>query len=258
MSSSSTAILSFRPLAVTFSKSFTRGRNWKSFWIVLLTPLWTRKTWCFFYQTKFVRFCYCRCWLEMNRHRRRSLACYLNERLHREQQLENYDKSKWWALRPAWNGTNGFIFLSPNFRYQVNQACLPPSFSQRFTPWQMDEETQSFISNCYTKSDRFLANLFYSLLRTLLKLFLTSTSICGLLGCGRMHIFSRAQIEKFISDDDDHHRWIRDNGATLLDIGAGDGHITQKIAHFFDHVYATEASSFMVKRLKSRGYDILE
>ena len=45
--------------------------------------------------------------------------------------------------------------------------------------------------------------------------------------------------------------WVGDK---LLDLGAGDGYVTQVLEGGAGQVYATETSSIMRKRLRERGY----
>lgn len=45
--------------------------------------------------------------------------------------------------------------------------------------------------------------------------------------------------------------WVGDK---LLDLGAGDGYVTQVLEPGVRQVYATETSSVMRKRLRERGY----
>ncbi len=54
----------------------------------------------------------------------------------------------------------------------------------------------------------------------------------------------------------EHIKTLLGNNARgrLLDIGAGDGGVTLKLAGFFDEVVATEVSEPMVRRLTERGY----
>ena len=42
--------------------------------------------------------------------------------------------------------------------------------------------------------------------------------------------------------------------AKLLDVGAGDGHVTSHLEPLFEEITATEASTHMGKRLRARGY----
>ena len=46
-------------------------------------------------------------------------------------------------------------------------------------------------------------------------------------------------------------------GVKLLDVGAGDGHVTQHLARLFRSVVATEVSQPMVGRLQERGWDAI-
>ena len=43
----------------------------------------------------------------------------------------------------------------------------------------------------------------------------------------------------------------------LLDVGAGDGGVTERLEPLFDRVVATEASQWMVGRLRDRGFRAL-
>lgn len=49
----------------------------------------------------------------------------------------------------------------------------------------------------------------------------------------------------------------RPSGGSLLDVGAGDGGLTQHLGPLFDRVTTTEASWAMAKRLRRRGYDCI-
>jgi SAM-dependent methyltransferase len=46
-----------------------------------------------------------------------------------------------------------------------------------------------------------------------------------------------------------------DGRLRMLDVGAGDGEVTSRMAPLFNEVHATEVSPFMVDRLRARGYD---
>ena len=45
---------------------------------------------------------------------------------------------------------------------------------------------------------------------------------------------------------------------TLLDIGAGDGSVTERMSSLFERVYVTELSPTMQWRLSSSGYTVLD
>lgn len=75
-----------------------------------------------------------------------------------------------------------------------------------------------------------------------------------MLGRGRMFVYSTAQFRTLLGLDDDHQSRL----GSLLDIGAGDGSVTERMAGLFEKVYATEMSSIMQWRLSNYGYSILD
>ncbi|XP_054287695.1 protein-L-histidine N-pros-methyltransferase-like [Macrosteles quadrilineatus] len=66
-----------------------------------------------------------------------------------------------------------------------------------------------------------------------------------------MFVFSKPQIRQLLG------RSLAEDG-DLLDLGAGDGLITQNLAGFFSRVYVTEVSRPMRWALKKRGFQVLE
>ena len=117
---------------------------------------------------------------------RHSFNCYLIERIKRENELQNIDKSRW---------------------YEVNSKCLPEELITQFHQLHYDHETDSFISNCYRKSASVLSMFLFAVARSILKIFMSSTSICGLLGCGSMFVFSEEQFRDFVIPSlKDHHQ----------------------------------------------------
>ncbi|XP_050508925.1 protein-L-histidine N-pros-methyltransferase-like [Diabrotica virgifera virgifera] len=69
---------------------------------------------------------------------------------------------------------------------------------------------------------------------------------------GSMFVVSQPQVRKLLGVDED---W---KCKSLLDIGAGDGKVTDQIAPIFHKVYATEVSSTMRTLLQKKGYELLE
>jgi 16S rRNA A1518/A1519 N6-dimethyltransferase RsmA/KsgA/DIM1 with predicted DNA glycosylase/AP lyase activity len=66
-----------------------------------------------------------------------------------------------------------------------------------------------------------------------------------------MFVLSRAQIQRLL-------RREQRIGGSLLDIGAGDGNVTESIASLVDQVTSTEVSGPMVKSLNSRGFNCVQ
>ena len=65
---------------------------------------------------------------------------------------------------------------------------------------------------------------------------------------GSMFVFSQEQFKTLMDLDDS----CRD--ASLLDLGAGDGTVTQTMAKYFKTVFATESSPTMKTRLSEKGF----
>lgn len=66
-----------------------------------------------------------------------------------------------------------------------------------------------------------------------------------------MFVFSSEQFHKLMSLDEG---WTKQS---LLDLGAGDGAVTEKMAAHFESVYVTEVSTQMQRRLRLKGYTVL-
>ena len=64
---------------------------------------------------------------------------------------------------------------------------------------------------------------------------------------GGMHVLSTTQFAAHL------YRQLGQQGR-LLDIGAGDGGVTQRLAPLFTEVFATETDTIMRWRLRSLGY----
>ncbi|KAF7705079.1 hypothetical protein HF521_020365 [Silurus meridionalis] len=81
---------------------------------------------------------------------------------------------------------------------------------------------------------------------------ISRTSINGFLGRGSMFVFSQNQFRQLLQIDPD---W---KGEKLLDLGAGDGGVTDVMGSFFKEVYATEVSPPMRWHLQRKNYRLLE
>lgn len=66
-----------------------------------------------------------------------------------------------------------------------------------------------------------------------------------------MFVYSNTQFQKLLRVNSDWH------AESLLDLGAGDGKVTAKMAKHFDKIYATEAATQMQRQLTERGYELL-
>lgn len=75
---------------------------------------------------------------------------------------------------------------------------------------------------------------------------------CYVLDRGSMFVYSTSQFRKLMEISDD---WTAES---LLDLGAGDGRVTAKMAGHFDQVFTTELSTQMQRHLTSKGYTMLD
>ncbi|CAG2103525.1 unnamed protein product [Medioppia subpectinata] len=192
---------------------------------------------------------------------RTSIARSIYERMQREEQLRFFDKTKW---------------------YSIDRHLVTDELHRTFRPSDYDCETREFVDLCYQKSDQYFTHLFHSIARTILCLFMSSTSVNGLLGRGSMFVFSDQQFRTLLNDDamssaveavdsgqrnGDYCSPIDLSGAPmdtssdhriLIDLGAGDGKITEIMSKYFHKTYTTEISSVMRKILLKKGYHVLD
>ncbi|CAL8077966.1 unnamed protein product [Calicophoron daubneyi] len=134
----------------------------------------------------------------------------------------------------------------------INCEHFEPQTVEKFLQLEQDEETEAFLTNCFEKSDWIFTQLYHAIAKAILTWFMTSTSINGLLRRGSMFVFSSAQFQKLLDIEVDNAL------ETLLDLGAGDGMVTVKMAPFFHRVFVTEVSVTMNWRLKERGFTLLD
>ncbi|CAF0998144.1 unnamed protein product [Adineta steineri] len=148
--------------------------------------------------------------------------------------LKNIDRNKWYRLSRS--------------------DLLHNEYRERFYEFNEDEDTTQFLKQSEEKSDNIPIQIFNSLLTTLLTLFITRTSANGLLSRGRMFVYSTTQF-KTLLDIDSHEE---SQFTSLLDIGAGDGSVTERMSSVFKKVYVTELSPIMQWRLSTSGYTVLD
>ncbi|XP_063235849.1 protein-L-histidine N-pros-methyltransferase [Bacillus rossius redtenbacheri] len=158
-----------------------------------------------------------------------TLARTLYNKYLADERLQNYDRRKWYAVDPG---------------------RLPPTIASLFLQLSADQETEQFLEQATEKSDWVLTQLWHSLARSFLGLFMTQTSINGLLGRGSMFVFSLEQFRLLLGGGGG-----RDH---LLDLGAGDGRTTQVMAPLFAQVSVTEVSGPMRSALVKKGFRLVE
>ncbi|XP_065339788.1 protein-L-histidine N-pros-methyltransferase [Cloeon dipterum] len=160
---------------------------------------------------------------------RGALARTLYERMANDKAVEEFDKKKW---------------------YMCNlDAIQDEKLRQMFVQLELDKETEQFLEDSTKKSENIILQMWHTMVSAVLQWFLTRTSINGLLSRGSMFIFSTSHFRRLLP---------RVPGGTLLDLGAGDGMITDVMAPTFGQVFATEMSPTMRHSLAQRGYKVLD
>ena len=134
-----------------------------------------------------------------------------------------------------------------SYWYHVDQNRLHQSVREKFHKHHYDEETEEFVVNaCNISYFKHVSDNFFSLF---LVPFLGATSRNAILNRGVMFVGSSTLFQAMLEPCP--HR------DSLLDIGAGSGNVTEKIASGFTDVFATETCPQMVSRLTGRGYTVL-
>ena len=147
--------------------------------------------------------------------------------------------------------------------YSVDLTKLSKSkLRHKFIQFDCDQETQAFLANCDEKSNWWFTNCRNQVLKGILSPFMTITSINGFLNRGKMFVLSELQLTQLIpllnSPNEDHRDQARGENRLLLDLGAGDGNVTDKLSTFFDQTHCTEISPVMRKILARKRFKLLD
>ncbi|XP_070574202.1 protein-L-histidine N-pros-methyltransferase-like isoform X2 [Ptychodera flava] len=136
--------------------------------------------------------------------------------------------------------------------YECDLTRLPDHLQDFFFQCYQDPATEEFLENCHAKSDWIITQLAHVFFKVFLSIFMTKTSVNGVLGRGSMFVFSSQQFQDLMQIQDG---W---KAGKLLDLGAGDGMVTKFMEPYFEEIFATEMSPPMRWRLENRGYKVLE
>ena len=135
----------------------------------------------------------------------------------------------------------------PPLHYGCRLEKASPGVKASFQQSHYDEDTSVFFEQyCRT------ASVAKSLASPLLQTMMSRTDANAMLGRGQMHVITTAQVRSLLGS------WADKPGGCpprrMLDVGAGDGNVTEKLAPLVDDVLTTEVSTHMVRRLRSRGF----
>jgi SAM-dependent methyltransferase len=137
-------------------------------------------------------------------------------------------------------------------QYDVRRQALGSTrLWETFFRSTCDEETETFLKESQTAisywRDAFASFLLW---------FVSRTDANALAGRGDLFVFSQAQALQLLGHDPFNPPTKL--GSTLLDVGAGNGAVTARLAPFFDRVVATEFSGPMVRCLRARGFEAVQ
>lgn len=124
--------------------------------------------------------------------------------------------------------------------YGCNGDALAPALRQAFVTTTMDAETRSWIDDCIARPNGSLSVTAQALARRVM----SDYDANGLVGTHDMRVLGTAQWRRVLGD----------SIGRLLDVGAGDGHVTETLAPLASSITAIETSRNMAKRLRKRGW----
>lgn len=136
------------------------------------------------------------------------------------------------------------LYRGLSLRYGASPGPLGP-LAERFVRLDADPSTRAWIDDCFARPSGALELA----AQALAKKMMSDYDANGLVGVHDMRVLGADQWRQLID---------RPLGGRLLDVGAGDGHVTAELASLFDEVATTETSAKMAARLRRRGYACFE
>jgi SAM-dependent methyltransferase len=143
--------------------------------------------------------------------------------------------------------------------YAADESRLLPELRDAFRALTRDAATDAFLMRASRRP--YLVNWGQAAACTFLRKFMSLTDANAMLGRGKMHVLSEAHVADLLGagSRDDSSAVLRKNKKLLLDVGAGEGEVTEKFRDGggFDVVVATEASAPMVHRLRQKKFQVV-
>ncbi|XP_055385821.1 protein-L-histidine N-pros-methyltransferase [Condylostylus longicornis] len=177
---------------------------------------------------------------------RGTFARAIFEKVHNDQYLDEYDTRMWYKI----------------------STRLPDYFQSKFVFLECpDEITVNWLEKAKMLSANIWIQLWHTVARVFLGFFMTQTDINGFLKRGSMFILSEKQFSNLLQIGGFYPpNFAEYKTVDILDIGAGDGKITirlaNSIANMFNNssnirIYATETSWTMRNRLSERQFIVI-
>ena len=129
-------------------------------------------------------------------------------------------------------------------RYGVSLERLTPSLRKAFVRLHADTSTRAWIDAAFARPHGSWALAARAVARAVV----SDYDANAVAGTHDMRVLGAAQLRTMLG-----HAGLR-VGRSVIDVGAGDGHVTAELAELFDSVATTELSRGMARRLRARGY----
>ncbi len=132
-----------------------------------------------------------------------------------------------------------------SLRYGADAVALGP-WATAFLRLDADPATRAWIDDCFARPVGALQLAARALARNVM----SDYDANGLVGTHDMRVLGADQWRQLLGAS----ALARLESGRLLDVGAGDGHVTAELAPLAAEVVTTETSSAMAKRLRKRGW----
>jgi len=183
---------------------------------------------------------------------RGALARVLLDKVHNEEYMEHFDYSSWYKLPP-----------------EATEHHICPRYKNKFVNLNgPDAETIKWLNDAREKSSQLWKQLWHSVARLVLSMFLTQTDLNGYLKRGSMFVCSEIQFLELLRAGGFSQKNFQGSPVMidLLDVGGGDGNVTVRLAksvimggsHIYLKVFCTESSWIMRDRLQERKFTVIE
>ncbi|KAG4078524.1 hypothetical protein HA402_009236 [Bradysia odoriphaga] len=170
----------------------------------------------------------------------------LYDKVNNDQYLERYDMKLWYRLPTE----------------------LPERFQSKFVQLEEpDDITKVWLDKAKVLSANLWLQIWHIVARLFLATFMTQTDVNGLLKRGSMFILSENQFKDLLTAGGFlPSNFSNETMIDILDIGAGDGEVTSRLAKAVIHmgndillkVYATEYSWTMRDRLQKKQFTVID
>lgn len=126
--------------------------------------------------------------------------------------------------------------------YDCDRERLGPALAAVFRPLQRDAAVEAWLAEWAARPHGWLSTKVTELLSS----FSSSYDVHGRLGVYPMHLLSADAWGDLLESK---------HAASLLDVGAGAGYVTEGARRWFDQIVCTETSAPLVTRLLERGFE---